>query len=77
MVDLDLKAYFYTVNHDLLIKFIEQQISDPWLLHLIRKFLTSGVMNGKLVDTITKGMSQGETYRYSWRISIYMSWISY
>lgn len=59
VVDLGLKAYFYTVNHDLLIKFIEQQISDPWLLHLIRKFLTSGVMNGKLVDTITKGMSQG------------------
>lgn len=59
VVDLDLKAYFDTVNHDLLMGFIEQQISDPWLLRLIRKFLTSGVMNGEIFETTIKGTPQG------------------
>lgn len=59
VVDLDLKAYFDTVNHDLLIKFIEQYITDPWILHLIRRFLTSGVMNGGLFERSDKGTPQG------------------
>jgi len=59
VVDLDLKAYFDTVNHDLLMNFVQQQINDPWLLHLIRKFLTSGVMNGRLFQKTTKGTPQG------------------
>lgn len=59
VVDLDLKAYFDTVNHDLLMKFIGQYIDDPWLLHLIRRFLTSGVMNGRLFEKTDKGTPQG------------------
>lgn len=57
VVELDLKVYFDTVNHDLLMKFIEREISDPWLLHLIRQFLTSGVMNGRLFEATNKGTS--------------------
>jgi len=59
VVDLDLKAYFDTVNHDLLMNFIKQRVTDPWLLHLIRRFLTSGVMNGELFRKTTKGTPQG------------------
>ena len=59
VVDLDLKSYFDNVNHDLLIKFVENYISEPWVLHLIRKFLTSGVMNGQLFEKSTKGTPQG------------------
>ncbi len=59
VVDLDLKAYFDTVNHDLLMNFIKQRVTDPWLLHLIRRFLTSGVMNGELFRKTTKGIPQG------------------
>lgn len=59
VVDLDLKAYFDTVNHDLLMNFLEQQVQDPWLLHLIRQFLTSGVLNGGLFQKTTKGTPQG------------------
>ncbi|MFC6164796.1 group II intron reverse transcriptase/maturase [Lactiplantibacillus dongliensis] len=59
VVDLDLKAYFDTVNHDLLMNFVQQQIHDPWLLHLVRRFLTSGVMNGQLFQKTTKGTPQG------------------
>ena len=45
IVDLDLKAYFDNVNHDLMIKYLQQYIDDPWTLRLIRKFLTSGVLD--------------------------------
>lgn len=59
VVDLDLKSYFDTVNHDLLIKYIEQYIDDTWLLKLIRKFLTSGIMNGSNFKTSVVGTPQG------------------
>ena len=50
VVDLDLKAYFDTVNHDTLMKFLKYEITDEWTLRLIRKFLTSGVMNGQMFE---------------------------
>lgn len=59
VIDLDLKAYFDTINHDLLMKFVKQYISDEWLLRMIRKFLTSGVMDGHLFQMSEKGTPQG------------------
>ena len=59
VVDLDLTAYFDNVNHDLLIKFIQQYVTDPWVLKLIRKFLTSGVMDQGLFVRSDKGTPQG------------------
>lgn len=59
VIDLDLKAYFDTVNHDLLMKFIGQYIDDEWLLKMIRKFLTSGIMDGHLFQKSEKGTPQG------------------
>ena len=58
-IDLDLKSYFDTVDHDLLMKFIKQYIDDEWLLRMIRKFLTSGIMNGKVFQKSEKGTPQG------------------
>jgi RNA-directed DNA polymerase len=55
VIDLDLKAYFDTVNHDMLIKFLERDVNDHWLLRLIRQFLTSGTMNGKIFERSEKG----------------------
>ncbi|MDF7639203.1 reverse transcriptase domain-containing protein [Lactobacillus sp. ESL0791] len=49
VVSLDLKAYFDNVNHDLLMKFLEQHVYDEWILHLVQKFLISGVMNGQIL----------------------------
>lgn len=59
MIDLDLKAYFDIVNHDMLIKFLERDITDRWVLRLIRRFLTSGTMNGKMFERSEKGTPQG------------------
>ena len=62
LVDLDLKSYFDNVYHDLPIKFVQNYISEPWILHLIRKFLTSGVMNGQLFEKSEKGTPQGSNF---------------
>src|SRR5699024_11213909 len=56
---LYIKSYFDNVNHDLLMKFVENYISETWVLHLIRKFLTSGVMNGQFFEKSVKGTPQG------------------
>src|SRR5699024_11797440 len=59
VVDLDLKAYFDNVNHDLMIKYLQQYIDDPWTLRLIRKFLTSVVLDHGLFGKSEKGTPQG------------------
>ena len=59
VVDLDLKAYFGNVNHDLMMKYLQQYIDDPWVLRLIRKFLTSGVLDHGLFAKSEKGTPQG------------------
>lgn len=56
---IDLKDYFDTVNHDMLMKFLKYEITDEWTLRLIRKFLTSGVMNGQMFERSEQGTPQG------------------
>lgn len=52
VVDIDLKQYFDTVNHDRLMHYLEEHIQDKIILQLIRKFLRSGVsINGELFPT--------------------------
>ena len=59
VVDIDLAKYFDTVNHDLLMGMLREQVSDERVLTLIRKFLKSGVMINGLVRTIEEGTPQG------------------
>jgi group II intron reverse transcriptase/maturase len=59
VVDLDLEKYFDTVNHDLLIKMVREEVKDEAVIALIRKFLKSGVMVGGLVSQTEQGTPQG------------------
>lgn len=59
VVDLDLAKYFDTVNHDLLIRMVKEQIKDEAVIKLIRKFLKSGVMANGLVSPTAEGTPQG------------------
>lgn len=60
VVDCDLKAFFDTVNHDVLMNRLERRIKDRRVLSLIGKYLRSGVVlpSGKL-DPTRAGVPQG------------------
>ena len=59
VVDIDMKAYFDTVNHDKLMYFIERKVKDKQVLKLIRQYLMSGVMENGLITTTEEGTPQG------------------
>lgn len=59
VVEVDIKSFFDTLDHEWLLKFLEHDIADKKLIRLIRKFLKAGVMeNGKIIDK-TEGSPQG------------------
>lgn len=52
VVEADIKGFFDSVDHDLLIKFLEKDIEDRKFIRLIRKFLKAGIMHeGKFLVT--------------------------
>ena len=59
VIDLDIEAYFDTVNHDKLISILREKVNDSITLHLIRKFLQAGILENGLVKPPIKGMPQG------------------
>ena len=59
VVDLDLAKYFDTVNHEILIGKLREQVKDERVIRLIRKYLKSGVMINGLISPTTEGTPQG------------------
>ena len=59
VVDIDLEKYFDTVNHDLLINKLREQVRDEHLIALIRKYLKSGMMQNGLTSPTETGTPQG------------------
>jgi RNA-directed DNA polymerase len=59
-VDCDLKGYFETVNHDLLVAQLSEHINDKGVLRLIGKYLRAGVRlkDGTTAKTV-EGVRQG------------------
>ena len=56
---VDLSKYFDTINHDMLMNMLREEIHDKRVIDLIKKYLKSGVMeNGVLVKT-SEGSPQG------------------
>ena len=65
VIDLDIEAYFDTVNHDKLISILrEKNVNDSTTLHLIRKFMQAGIMEDGLVKPSRIGVPQGGLCRY-------------
>ncbi len=59
MVDADIKSYFDTIDHELLMDFIAEYISDGWVLDIIRSWLTIGVMTEEGREETREGTPQG------------------
>jgi len=59
VLDADIKAFFDTVDHAWMMRFLEHRIGDMRVLRLIRKWLTAGVVeNGQKTD-VRVGTPQG------------------
>lgn len=43
-LDVDIKAFFYTVDHAWMMRFLEHRIGDTRVLRLVRKWLTADVV---------------------------------
>ncbi|MCP4591344.1 MAG: group II intron reverse transcriptase/maturase [bacterium] len=59
VVDADLKSYFDTIPHQLLMEQVRDKIADGGVLKLIEVFLTQGVLDGLETWTPTSGSPQG------------------
>jgi len=59
IIDADIRSFFDKVDHDWLMKMLEEKIADKNLLKIIKRFLKAGVMEaGKLYQT-EEGTPQG------------------
>lgn len=60
VVDIDLQSYFDTVNHDILMRLLEEKgINDKVVLHIIRRSLIAGIMDGGIITQRAQGTPQG------------------
>ena len=59
VVDLDLEAFFDRVNHDRLMKRLQQRVTDQPLLRLINRYLKAGVRIGETTTATCAGVPQG------------------
>jgi len=59
VVDADIKGFFDNIDHDLLIEFIREEITDGWVLGIIKSWLTAGVMTEGIKQPSSEGTPQG------------------
>ncbi len=58
-IDMDIRDYFTTINHDLLMQFLQKKIEDKRFLHLIQDMLEAGSLEEWTFHTTYSGVPQG------------------
>ena len=59
VVDLDVEKFFDRVNHDVLMSLLSRRIADKRVLHLIGRYLRSGILIDGVVTVNESGTPQG------------------
>ncbi|HEY3424293.1 MAG TPA: reverse transcriptase domain-containing protein, partial [Negativicutes bacterium] len=65
IVEADIKGFFDNVDHEWMVKFLQERIQDPNLLRLIRRFLKAGAMEEGKLQVTDKGTPQGRPLKLS------------
>jgi group II intron reverse transcriptase/maturase len=59
VLDADIRGFFDAINHEYLVRLIEQKIGDPRVVRLIQKWLKAGVLEGETLTQAERGTPQG------------------
>lgn len=59
VVEVDIRKFFDTVQHDWLLRCLEERIADPNLLWLVKRCLTAGMMESGQYQATEEGTPQG------------------
>jgi group II intron reverse transcriptase/maturase len=59
VLDLDIRAFFDTIDHGWLVKFLEHRIADRRVVRLIQKWLNAGVLEDGTHRRVEEGTPQG------------------
>jgi RNA-directed DNA polymerase len=59
ILDADIARFFDTVDHEWLVRFVEQRVGDQRVLRLIRKWLKAGVLENGMLTGTEMGTPQG------------------
>jgi group II intron reverse transcriptase/maturase len=59
VLDVDIRAFFDTIDHGWLIRFLEHRIADRRIVRLIQKWLNAGVLEGGQRTQAEEGTPQG------------------
>jgi group II intron reverse transcriptase/maturase len=59
VLDVDIRGFFDTIDHEWLVKFLEHRIADRRVVRLIRKWLNAGVLEDGKRMRVEEGTPQG------------------
>jgi len=59
VVEADIRGFFDRVNHEWLLKFLQQRVGDQRVLRLITRMLKAGIMEDGLIQRVEVGTPQG------------------